>query len=78
MLTEDNYSTLLGTTTIPSVMRELNVSTLNEAAQFYDSEIYALLSEQETGLWHLSPVTIAELYREELTGALPQMPEEQS
>lgn len=77
MITESAFSTLLGTVTIPSVMEKIGVRNTADAARFYDSEVYALLSDKETALWHLSPATLAAMYREELEGSLV-MPEEQS
>lgn len=32
---------------------------------FYRSKLYALLSDRETGLWHVSTDMLLELYREE-------------
>ena len=32
---------------------------------FYRSKLYALLSDRETGLWHISTDMLLELYREE-------------
>lgn len=38
---------------------------------FYRSKLYALLSDRETGLWHVSTDMLLELYREEReTGSL--------
>lgn len=63
--------------TVPSVMERLGICDAAGAARFYDSEVYALLSDRDTALWHLSPATLAEMYRQELNGSLA-VPEEQS
>ncbi|MEB1814823.1 hypothetical protein [Adlercreutzia mucosicola] len=77
MITENSFSALLGTVTIPSVMEKLGIRDVAAAARFYDSEVYALLSDKDTALWHLSPTTLADMYRQELSGSLV-VPEEQS
>lgn len=77
MITEKSFSTLLGTVTVPSVMEKVGICDAAGAARFYDSEVYALLSDRDTALWHLSPTTLAAMYREELEGSF-EVPEEQS
>lgn len=77
MITENSFSALLGTVTIPSVMEKLGIRDVAAAARFYDSEVYALLSDKDTALWHLSPATLVDMYRQELSGSLV-VPEEQS
>ena len=33
--------------------------------EFYSSKVYALLEQEETKLWHLSPLTLFNLFDEE-------------
>lgn len=33
--------------------------------EFYSSKVYALLEQEETMLWHLSPLTLFNLFDEE-------------
>ena len=34
--------------------------------EFYESRVYALLEEEDTKLWHLSPLTLFHMYDEEV------------
>lgn len=34
--------------------------------KFYESKVYSLLEEEDTKLWHLSPLTLFNMYDEEI------------
>jgi len=44
----------------------------------YHSKLYSVLEEKATGLWHLSPLTLAEMLCEELDTGNITFPEGQS
>ncbi|MDR1082866.1 MAG: hypothetical protein LBL27_03240 [Coriobacteriales bacterium] len=81
MIDSERLSALLGLGIVPSVLRELGIdaeSQTEEVTRFYHSKLYELLSKPETGMWHLSPILLAEFYREELETGSFEVPEEQS
>lgn len=74
----NRLSVLLGTCIVPSVLALVNSQNLQEIDAFYRSKLYALLSDEKTGMWHLSPRTLADLYEEERKTGSFDPPEEQS
>ena len=52
---------------------------MNEIAaikSFYNSKVYSLLEEEETKMWHLSPMALYTLYKEEMKTGYITIPEE--
>lgn len=43
---------------------------------FYQSKVYALLEEEETKLWHFSPLTLFHMFDEEKRTGNFELPEE--
>jgi hypothetical protein len=80
-MSEDRLTALLGICIVPAILAELGVSDddyANELERFYASKIFAILSNQETALWHLSPATLAQMYTDEIETGSFDIPEEQS
>ena len=77
-ITADGLSTLLGVSIVPAVLASAQVDNPDDVARFYRSKLYSLLSDAETGMWHLSPKILADLYKEELATGDFDIPEEQS
>ncbi|WP_165057335.1 hypothetical protein [Xiamenia xianingshaonis] len=77
-LTSNKLSTLLAVAIVPSVLEACGATKPNEIHAFYQSKLYDLLSRDETGLWHLSPALLAEMYRSECETGRFETPEEQS
>ena len=44
--------------------------------EFYESKVYSLLEQEDTKLWHFSPLTLFNMFDEERTTGDFQMPEE--
>ena len=44
--------------------------------EFYNSKVYALLEQEETKLWHFSPLTLFKLFDEEQKMGTFELPEE--
>lgn len=44
--------------------------------KFYSSEVYALLEQEDTKVWHFSPLTIYEMFKEEQGTGMFRLPEE--
>lgn len=71
-------STLLGTCIVPAVLEECGSADERGLDAFYRSETFDLLSDPRTGMWHLSPATLAEIFRSEMNDGAIETPEEQS
>lgn len=41
------------------------VDEISAIKSFYDSEVYSLLEQEDTKMWHLSPLTLFDMYDEE-------------
>ena len=65
-MSEGRFTTLLFIL-VSDLIKRLSVqSDAREVIRdFYRSKLYALLSDRETGLWHVSTDMLLELYREE-------------
>jgi hypothetical protein len=77
----DRLSVLLGTCIVPSILDSLNIPQSEQIEgidAFYRSKLYEALSDPATGMWHLSPYLLADLYREEQRVGYFEVPEEQS
>lgn len=44
--------------------------------EFYKSDLYALLEEEDTKLWHFSPLTLFNMFDEEKKNGAFEIPEE--
>ena len=44
--------------------------------EFYESKVYSLLEQEDTKLWHFSPLTLFNMFDEEKRTGDFQMPEE--
>ncbi|MFQ6804791.1 MAG: hypothetical protein ACLRT5_08030 [Lachnospiraceae bacterium] len=49
---------------------------LTASNAFYNSEVYALLEQEETKLWHFSPLTLFNMFDEEQKTGRFTLPEE--
>lgn len=65
---------------VPAVVSEIVrcdlVSEIVATESFYRSKTYALLEQEQTGLWHFSPLTLYNIYKSEQKTGEPQLPEE--
>ncbi|MDR0516069.1 MAG: hypothetical protein LBH25_03395 [Fibromonadaceae bacterium] len=78
-MNNDRLAVLLGTCIIPAIVKELKISDNEQIAflnKFYQSSLYDILIREETGLWHLSPTTLAEIYEHEQKTGILELPEE--
>jgi len=79
---ENQVSVLLGVCIVPQVIAEIMAFFDNHEEEaikaFYSSALYEKLRNPATGLWHLSPKTLAEIYLGEARGEGLEFPEEQS
>lgn len=68
--------TLLVPQVVSLICERYNVDEVNAAREFYSSKVYALLEEEETKLWHFSPLTLFHMYDEEKKTGSFVIPEE--
>lgn len=65
---------------VPQVIQWIvEKSTMDEikaAEAFYQSRVYSLLEEEETKMWHLSPLTLYHMFEEEHKTGEITFPEE--
>ena len=65
---------------VPQVIEKIvlssNIDELEAAKLFYNSKLYALLEDEETKLWHLSPMMLATMFAEEQATGDFTIPEE--
>lgn len=47
------------------IVQEYNLNEVEAAKRFYTSRLYALLEQEDTKLWQLSPLKLFDLYDEE-------------
>lgn len=75
----EKYSALLSVLTpsiIQMVIENKKISNIEATKLFYNSELYAMLENEESKLWHLSALTLYELFEEELSTGKITYPEE--
>ena len=65
---------------IPQLVKEIvdreNISEIEATRVLYESDLYAALEEEETKLWHLSPLTLFHMFDEEQKTGSFVFPEE--
>ena len=58
------------------IMENHVMDEVSAAKSFYDSKTYALLEDEETKVWHFSPLTIYHMFDEEMAEGGITFPEE--
>lgn len=61
---------------IELILDNSSLSEQEAAEKFYSSRVYALLEDEETKLWHFSPITLYNMYDEEQKTGKITFPEE--
>lgn len=78
-MTEAMFSAIL-TALCPQIISELSkacgMSEVEATESFYRSNVCELLEDQETALWHLSPLALAQMVLEETQTGVVVFPEE--
>ena len=47
------------------IVENYKLDEVNASVSFYESQVYSLLEQENTKLWHLSPLTLFNMYDEE-------------
>ena len=67
---------ILNPSIVQLIMDNRNLTNIEAAKLLYSSSLYAMLENEESKLWHLSPLTLYELLAEELATGVINYPEE--
>ena len=68
--------TLIVPQLIALIAEKQKMDELQATEELYQSELYALLEDEDTKLWHLSPLTLYEMFAEEKQTGQITFPEE--
>lgn len=68
--------TLLVPQVVSLICEQYNVDEITAAKDFYESKVYSLLEDEETKVWHFSPLTLFNMYDEEKKTGSFEFPEE--
>ncbi|WP_110953478.1 hypothetical protein [Anaerosinus massiliensis] len=61
---------------ISLIAEKENMNEIEATNQLYQSELYTLLEDEDTKLWHFSPLTLYHMYEEERRTGKITFPEE--
>jgi hypothetical protein len=78
-MTQEKLSALLAIINPPIVQLIIDnrkLTNIEATTLLYNSALYAMLENEESKLWHLSPLTLYELFEEELVTGSIDYPEE--
>lgn len=76
---KDKFSAILGVfvpQVIKLIIENYSCDELTAINEFYSSEVYSLLEDEETKLWHFSPLTVFNMFDEEKHTGSFSIPEE--
>jgi len=68
--------TVLNPSIVQLIMDNRKLSNIDAVELLYKSEVYAMLENESSKLWHLSPLTLYELLNEEIETGKINYPEE--
>ena len=68
--------TVLNPPIIQMIMEKRGITNVDATKLFYNSDVYAMIENEASKLWHLSPLTLYELFEEELSVGIINYPEE--
>ena len=68
--------TLLVPQIISLICENYPLDEITASREFYESKVYSLLEQEDTKLWHFSPLTLFNRFDEEKRTGDFQMPEE--
>lgn len=78
-MNDKSFTAILGII-VPEVVHRIAESyscdEVTATEEFYASKVYALLEQEETKLWHFSPLTLFNMYDEERNTGGFSFPEE--
>lgn len=78
-MNEEKFSALIGLIEpqiVHLIVEKYSCDEISATQEFYNSEVYALLEEEDTKLWHFSPLTLFNMFIEEKETGEFYIPEE--
>lgn len=60
---------------IQLIVENLSCDEITASKEFYSSEVYSLLEQEDTKIWHFSPLTLFNMYQEEKSTGSISFPE---
>lgn len=57
------------------IVENHEINEVEASKKFYESKVYSLLEEEDTKFWHLSPLTLYNMYDEEIKTGNITIPE---
>jgi len=78
-MTQEKLSALLSVlnpSIVQLIIENKKITNIEAVNLFYNSELYEMLENEASKLWHLSPLTLYELLEEELETGNINYPEE--
>jgi len=78
-MTQEKLSALLSIlnpSIVQLIIENRKITNIEAVKLFYNSELYGMLENEASKLWHLSPLTLYELFEEELNTGNINYPEE--
>ena len=60
---------------IDLIVENHGIDEVTASKKFYESKVYSLLEEEDTKLWHFSPLTLFHMYDEEVSTGNITFPE---
>lgn len=78
-MNEEKFSALIGLIVpqiVHLIVEKYSCDEISATQEFYNSEVYALLEEEDTKLWHFSPLTLFNMFIEEKETGEFYIPEE--
>lgn len=77
---DEKFNSVLSIAIIPQtvalIAEKENVDEIKAMDEFYQSKVYSLLAEEETKLWHFSPLTVYTMWKCEKERGEVLFPEE--
>jgi hypothetical protein len=67
---------ILNPSVVQLIIENKKITNIEAVELFYNSELYEMLENEASKLWHLSPLTLYELLEEELKNGNINYPEE--
>ena len=68
--------TVLVPQVVQLICENASVDEVEASREFYESKVYSLLEQEDTKLWHFSPLTLFNMYAEEKRTGSFEIPEE--
>lgn len=78
-MNENQFSAMLAVIVPPIIeyiTKNSNIGAEKNISRFYKSKLYRELSDEQTKLWHYSPLTLYTMYQDELLTGTYDYPEE--